>query len=102
MLSYEQGIILDADHLEALVEPRWSTSLIVQVRPRVNMEIISGFVSKYRVLKEQFSFVRVSDASVEVRAITIFRTGWGTKGIPDSERSLSLVSMMSDLPLFFV
>ncbi|KAF3583458.1 hypothetical protein F2Q69_00028377 [Brassica cretica] len=33
VLSYELGITLDADHLEALVEPRWSTSLIVQVRP---------------------------------------------------------------------
>ncbi|KAF2580574.1 hypothetical protein F2Q68_00004883 [Brassica cretica] len=89
-LIYELGITLDTDHLEALVEPRWSTSLIVQVRPHANMAIISGFVSKYRVWKEKFFFVCVSDASVEVSAIPIFRTGWGTKGIPDSERSLSL------------
>ncbi|KAF2589212.1 hypothetical protein F2Q70_00038981 [Brassica cretica] len=80
VLSYKLGITLDADHLEALVEPRWYTSLIAQVRPRVNMAIISGFVSKYCVWKEQFFFVRVSDASVEASAIPIFRTGWGTKG----------------------
>uniref|UniRef100_A0A0D3CEN5 Uncharacterized protein n=1 Tax=Brassica oleracea var. oleracea TaxID=109376 RepID=A0A0D3CEN5_BRAOL len=61
VLSYELGITLDTDHLEPLVEPRWSTSLIVQVRPRTNMAIISG------------------DASVEASAIPIFRTGWGTK-----------------------
>ena len=52
VLSYEMGITLDADQLEALVEPRGSTSLIIQVRPRVEMAIISGFVSKYRVWKE--------------------------------------------------
>ncbi|KAF3605047.1 hypothetical protein DY000_02047427 [Brassica cretica] len=102
VLSYELGITLDADHLEALVEPRWSTSLIVKVRPRTNMAIISGFVSKYHFWKEQFFFVRVSDASVEASAIPIFRTGWGTKGIPDSRRSLSLVSTMSDLLSFFL
>ncbi|KAF3543445.1 hypothetical protein DY000_02007319 [Brassica cretica] len=78
-LIYELGITLDTDHLEALVEPRWSTSLIVQVRPHANMAIISGFVSKYRVWKEKFFFVCVSDASVEASAIPIFRTGWGTK-----------------------
>ena len=71
VLSYEMGITLDADQLEALVEPRGSTSLIVQVRPRVNMVIISGFVSKYRVWKEQFFFVCVSDASIEASAIPI-------------------------------
>uniref|UniRef100_A0A0D3BGX9 Uncharacterized protein n=1 Tax=Brassica oleracea var. oleracea TaxID=109376 RepID=A0A0D3BGX9_BRAOL len=52
VLSYKMGITLDADYLEALVEPRWSTSLIIQVRPRANMVIISGFISKYRVWKE--------------------------------------------------
>ena len=45
--------------------------------------------------------VRVSDASVEASTIPIFRTGWGKKGIPDSERLLSLVSTMSDLQLCF-
>ena len=29
VLSYELGITLDTDHLKALVEPRWSSSLIV-------------------------------------------------------------------------
>ncbi|KAF3564340.1 hypothetical protein DY000_02015930 [Brassica cretica] len=71
VLSYEMGITLDADHREALVEPRWSASLIVQVRPRTNMAIISGFVSKYHFLKEQFFFVRVSDASVECPPLSI-------------------------------
>ncbi|KAF3516348.1 hypothetical protein DY000_02060047 [Brassica cretica] len=55
VLSYELGIILDADHLEAWVEPRWSRSLIVQVRPRTNMAIISGFVLKYHFGKDHFS-----------------------------------------------
>ena len=79
MLSYELGITLDADHLEALVEPRWSTSLMVQVTPRTNMAIISEFISKYHFWKEQFFFVRLRDASVEASAIPIFRTGWGKK-----------------------
>ena len=55
VLSYELGITLDADHLEAWVEPRWSRSLIVQVRPRTNMVIISGFVLKYHFWKDHFS-----------------------------------------------
>ncbi|KAF3548538.1 hypothetical protein DY000_02007840 [Brassica cretica] len=79
VLSYELGITLDADHLEAWVEPRWSRSLIVQVRTRTNMAIILGFVSKYHFWKEHFFFVRVSDTSVEASTIPIFRTGWGTK-----------------------
>ncbi|KAF3585938.1 hypothetical protein F2Q69_00029177 [Brassica cretica] len=82
---YELGITLDAYHLEALVEPRWSTSLIVQVRPRTNMAIISEFVSKYHFWKDQFFFVRVSDASVEASAIPMFRTVWEKKGILDFE-----------------
>ncbi|KAF2612104.1 hypothetical protein F2Q70_00011388 [Brassica cretica] len=76
VLSYELGITLDADHLEAWVEPRWSTSLIVQVRPRPSMAIISGFASKYHYWKGQFFFVRVSDASVEANTIPFFRTRW--------------------------
>ncbi|KAF3519986.1 hypothetical protein DY000_02060050 [Brassica cretica] len=96
VLSYELGITLDADHLEAWVEPRWSRSLIVQVMPRTNMAIISGFVSKYHFWKEHFFFVRVSDASVEASAIPIFRTRLGTKGIPNSECLLSLILTISD------
>ena len=65
------------------------------------MAIILGFISKYHFWKEQFFLVRVSDASVEASTIPIFRTGWGKKGIPDSERLLSLVSTMSDLQLCF-
>ena len=61
------------------------------------MAIISGFVSKYHFWKEQFFFVRVSDASVETSAILVFTTIWGKRGIPDSERLLSLVSKMFDL-----
>ena len=102
VLSYELGITLDADHLEAWVEPRWSRSLIVQVRPRTNMAIISGFVSKYHFWKEHFFFVRVSDASVEASAIPIFRTRWGTKGIPNSECLLSLILTISDFYVFFL
>ncbi|WZZ35102.1 hypothetical protein YC2023_018503 [Brassica napus] len=51
VLSYELGITLGADHLEVLVEPRWSTSLIVQVRPLTNMAIILEFISKYHFWK---------------------------------------------------
>ena len=65
------------------------------------MAIISEFVSKYHFWKEQFFFVRVSDDSVEASASPMFRTGWGKKGIPDSERLLSLVSTMSDLHWVF-
>nr|VDC96520.1 unnamed protein product [Brassica oleracea] len=85
VLSYELGITLNADHLEACVEPRWSRSLIVLVRTRTNMAIILGFVSKYHFWKEHFFFVRVRDTSVEASTIPIFRTGWGTKGIPNFE-----------------
>ena len=85
VLSYELGITLNADHLEACVEPRWSRSLIVLVRTRTNMAIILGLVSKYHFWKEHFFFVRVRDTSVEASTIPIFRTGWGTKGIPNFE-----------------
>ncbi|CDY43405.1 BnaC03g75330D [Brassica napus] len=95
VLSYELGITLDADHLEAWVEPQWSRSLIVQVRPRTNMAIISGFVSKYHFWKEHFFLVRVSDASVEASAIPIFRTRWGTKGIPNSEWIASCLGIIA-------
>ncbi|CDY23705.1 BnaC01g24160D [Brassica napus] len=98
VLSYELGITLGADHLEALVEPRWSTSLIVQVRPRTNMAIISEFISKYHFWKEQFFFVRVSDASVEASSISVFRTGWGKK-VP--EGLLTVRELLRGLPCFW-
>ncbi|KAF3527521.1 hypothetical protein DY000_02039718 [Brassica cretica] len=98
VLSYELGITLGADHLEALVEPRWSTSLIVQVRPRTNMAIISEFISKYHFWKEQFFFVRVSDASVEASSIPVFRTGWGKK-VP--EGLLTVRELLHGLPCFW-
>ena len=66
------------------------------------MAIISGFVSKYHFWKEHFFFVRDSDASVEASAIPIFKTGWGTKGIPNSECPLSLPLTISDVVFFFV
>ncbi|KAF3512442.1 hypothetical protein F2Q69_00005882 [Brassica cretica] len=79
VLSYDLGITLDADHLDAWVEPRWSSSLIVKVRPRPSMAIISGFASKYHYWKEHFFFVCVSDASVEASAIPVFSTRWGQR-----------------------
>ncbi|CDY38069.1 BnaC03g75080D [Brassica napus] len=79
VLSYDLGITLDADHLDAWVEPRWSSSLIVKVRPRPSMAIISGFASKYHYWKEHFFFVCVSDASVEASAIAVFSTRWGQR-----------------------
>ncbi|KAF3554947.1 hypothetical protein F2Q69_00013743 [Brassica cretica] len=91
VLSYEPGITLDADHLEDSVEPRLSSSLIVQLTPRPSMAIILRFASKYHYWKEQFFFVRVSDATVEAGAIPVFRTIWGQRGILDSERFLSLL-----------
>ncbi|KAF2609547.1 hypothetical protein F2Q70_00011390 [Brassica cretica] len=97
VLSYDLGITLDADHLDAWVEPRWSSSLIVKVRPRPSMAIISGFASKYHYWKEHFFFVCVSDASVEASAIPVFSTRWGQRGILDSERSLSLALKTFDL-----
>nr|VDD50942.1 unnamed protein product [Brassica oleracea] len=98
VLSYELGITLGADHLEALVEPRWSTSLIFQVRPRTNMAIISEFISKYHFWKEQFFFVRVSDASVEASSIPVFRTGWGKK-VP--EGLLTVRELLRGRPCFW-
>ena len=97
VLSYEPGITLDADHLEAWVEPRLSSSLIVQLTPRPSMAIILRFASKYHYWKEQFFFVRVSDATVEAGAIPVFRTIWGQRGILDSQRFLSLVLKTFDL-----
>ncbi|KAF2563893.1 hypothetical protein F2Q70_00017386 [Brassica cretica] len=61
VLSYKLGVTLDADHLEALVEARWSSSPIIHARPRSNKAIISG------------------DTSVEASAIPVFRTIWGQR-----------------------
>ncbi|KAF3603745.1 hypothetical protein F2Q69_00035147 [Brassica cretica] len=97
VLSYELGITLGADHLEALVEPRWSTSLIVQVRPRTNMAIISEFISKYHFWKEQFFFVRVSDASVEASSISVVSTTF--YHVP--EGLLTVRELLRGLPCFW-
>ncbi|KAF3602317.1 hypothetical protein F2Q69_00035297 [Brassica cretica] len=82
VLSYELGMTLDVDHLEAMLKP-WGNSAIVQLRPRPNMTIITEFVSNNHDWKEHFFFVRVNDASVEENDIPIFRTRRGRKGIPD-------------------
>ncbi|KAF3535939.1 hypothetical protein F2Q69_00022744 [Brassica cretica] len=60
-LCYKLGVTLDADHLEASVEARWSSSPIIHARPRSNKAIISG------------------DTSVEESAIPVFRTRWGQR-----------------------
>ncbi|XP_013628304.1 PREDICTED: uncharacterized protein LOC106334547 [Brassica oleracea var. oleracea] len=80
VLSYELSMTLDVDHLEAMLKP-WGNSAIVQLRLRPNMTIITEFVSNNHDWKEHFFFVRVNDASVEVKGIPIFRTRWGRKGL---------------------
>ncbi|KAF3565461.1 hypothetical protein DY000_02015981 [Brassica cretica] len=55
---------LDIEHLEAMLKP-WGNSAIVQLRPRLNMMIITDFVSNYHDWKEHFFFVCVNDASME-------------------------------------
>ncbi|KAF2572995.1 hypothetical protein F2Q70_00002155 [Brassica cretica] len=51
VLSYERGMPLDVDHLEALLMPKGSSDT-VQLGPRPNRAIIAGFVSNYRVWKK--------------------------------------------------
>ncbi|KAF3584981.1 hypothetical protein F2Q69_00030362 [Brassica cretica] len=78
VLSYEMGMTLDADHLEAMLQPLGNLA-IVQLRPQMNMTIISGFLSNFHDWKDHFFFVRVNDTSVEAGVIPIFRTRWGRK-----------------------
>ncbi|CDY15025.1 BnaCnng04280D [Brassica napus] len=78
VLSYERGMTLDVNHLEGLLMPR-GNSAIIQLSPRPNMVIITGFMSNYHSWKKHFFFVRVNNTSVEENCIPIFRTRWVRK-----------------------
>ena len=82
VLSYERGMTLDIDHLEGLLIPQVNSD-IVQLGPRNNMAIITGFASNFHSWKKYFFFLCVNNASVEGSCIPIFRTRWGRRGIPD-------------------
>ena len=82
VLSYERGMPLDVDHLEALLMPKGSSDT-VQLGPRPNRAIITGFVSNYRIWKKFFFFVLIDNASVVENYIHILSTRWGRKGTFD-------------------
>ncbi|KAF3541339.1 hypothetical protein F2Q69_00021867 [Brassica cretica] len=79
VLSYERGIPLDIDHLEALLMFKGNTGTI-QLGPRPNKAIIVDFVN-YRVWTQPFFFVRIISASVEESYIPVLRTTWGRREI---------------------
>ena len=64
VMSYERGIPLDVDHLEALLMPKGSSDT-VQLSPQPNRAIIVGFLSNYRVWTQFLFFVRIDNGSVE-------------------------------------
>ena len=78
VLSYDRGIPLDIDHLEALLMFKGNTGT-VQLGPRPNKAIIVDFVN-YRVWTQPFFFVRIISASVEESYIPVLRTTWGRRG----------------------
>ncbi|WZZ35120.1 hypothetical protein YC2023_018521 [Brassica napus] len=82
VLSYEWGIPLDVDHLEALLMFKGHTAT-VQLGPWTNKAIIVDFVSNYHVWTQSFFFVRIDDASVEESCIPILRTICGRRGTFD-------------------
>ena len=89
---------LDIEHLEAMLKP-WGNSAIVQLRPRLNMMIITDFVSNYHDWKEHFFFVSVNDASMEVTFPSLGLDG--VEKIFPIECPLVSVLMMFDLTCLF-
>ncbi|KAL0722990.1 hypothetical protein Bca4012_037589 [Brassica carinata] len=54
VLSYELGVTLDVSHLEAMLRPS-GTSTMVQLKPHPTMAIITEFYSNYHGWKDHFS-----------------------------------------------
>ncbi|KAF2541000.1 hypothetical protein F2Q68_00030996 [Brassica cretica] len=80
VLSYEWGMILNDDCLEALLAPvAVPKSRMCRLAPRPRMGIIKGFASNTHSFWEHFFFVRIDSASVEESCILFFRSQWGRK-----------------------
>ena len=94
VLSYERGIPLDIDHLEALLLFKGNTGTI-QPGPRPNKAIIVDFVN-YRVWTHPFFFVRI-DVHLWKRAASPFQGPQGVGEVLSICYTLVLVPMTLDL-----
>lgn len=81
VLSYERGMPLSVDYLDALLTPaRSRKTRRYFLSPRTDMTIIKGFASNPHSFWTNYFIVKIDTASVEESCIPIFRSRWGYKG----------------------